>query len=665
MKYMLPLIQKRKNAKITAMLLLMAVFITVLLPADSGTEISIIFTHDMHSHFDAERYMENGKISQRGGFAYVKSAIDNIKTRYPDSFLLDAGDFAMGTPYQTIFSAEAAELRLMGLMGFDATTLGNHEFDYRTQGLTDMLNATMASGDRLTPLVCANIDWDRTLADKNRAGNAAALKKTLERYGATDYIVMERGGVKAAVFGILGIQADSYAPLSGLYFKNPIEVSKEITVKIKAETAADIIICLSHSGTNGNPKKSEDELLAAAVPDIDVIISGHTHTTLNAPIVTGNTVIVSCGEYTYKIGHLKLVRSEDRFKVSGYELIPVSGNLQKDAVIETAILKFRDLVDSHYFSRFGYSFDQKLAYSKFSFTPIEHFGVVQGEDALGNLISDSYIAAVKKAEGGNYRNVDVAVVPHGVIRGSFTEGVITVADAFNVSSLGIGPDRVPGYPLVSIYLTGEELKTAAEIDASISTMMLEARLYMSGLSYTYNPNRLLLNRVTKVCLMSPDGTMSELDNKELYRVIGGLYSCQMLGAVEAQSFGLLKVTPKDENGNPITDFEKHIVYDGNTELKEWVALANYLESFERAGGISVIPEYYNKLHGRKVEDTSRSPIALLKNPNKIFFILLGAILLILAVITVPTVLIIRRVRRKKKKKLTLLLLHHRLRSSLA
>jgi 2',3'-cyclic-nucleotide 2'-phosphodiesterase (5'-nucleotidase family) len=650
MKYLLSLInyfQKKKSVKGTSMLLLMSIFITVLLPADSSSEISIIFTHDMHSHFDADRYAENDKILQRGGFAYMKSAINNIKTRYPNSFLFDAGDFAMGTPYQTIFSAEAAELRLMGLIGFDATTLGNHEFDYRTQGLTDMLNAAMASGDRLPPLVCANIDWDRTLADEKRLMNAAALKDTLKRYGAVDYMIIEKGGVKAAVFGILGTQADSYAPLSGLYFKNYIEAAKEITAKIKTENAADIIICLSHSGTDGNPKKSEDELLAAAVPDIDVIISGHTHTTLNTPIVVGNTVIVSCGEHTYKIGHLKLIRSENRYKVSGYELIPINGDLQKDAVIEDTILKFRDMVDSRYFSRFGYSFDQRLAFSNFTFTPIEYFGKVQGEDTLGNLISDSYIAAVKKAEGGNYRKVDVAVVPQGVVRGSFTEGVITVADAFNVSSLGIGPDRIPGYPLVSIYLTGKELKTAAEIDASISTLMLEARLYMSGLSYTFNPNRLLLNRITKVRLMSPDGTMSELDDKELYRVIGGLYSCQMLGAVEAQSFGLLKVTPKDENGNPITDFEEHIVYDGNTELKEWVALANYLASFDRAGGLSVIPEYYNKLHGRKVEETSRSPSALLKNPNKIFFILLGVVILILAIITVPTVLIIRRVRRKK------------------
>jgi len=289
-----------------------------------------------------------------------------------------------------------------------------------------------------------------------------------------------------------------------------------------------------------------------------------------------------------------------------------------------------------------------LAYSDFAFTPIERFAMTQGEDTLGNLISDSYIAAVKKAEGDAYRKVHVAVVPYGVVRGSFTEGPITVADAFNVSSLGIGPDRIPGYPLVSMYLTGKELKTAAEIDASVSTLMREARLYMSGLRYAYNPHRLLLNRVTKANLMESDGSLSELDNNTLYRVIGGLYSCQMLGAVEAQSRGLLKVLPKDENGKPITDFEQHIVYDGDMELKEWVALASYLASFESEDGISKIPAYYNQLQGRKIEENSRSLPALLKNPNKIFFMLLGAILLILAIIIVPICLIIRARSRKKK-----------------
>jgi 5'-nucleotidase / UDP-sugar diphosphatase len=637
--------------KITAVFLLLAVFTAGFLPAQSSSsaDVSIIFTHDMHSHFDAERLVIDGKPSERGGYARMKTVIDRIKSENPNTFLIDGGDFAMGTPFQTIYSSEASELRMMGFLGFDATTLGNHEFDYRTQGLTDMLNTAIASGERLPFIVTSNIDWERTLTDEKRAAKAADLQKALNRYGAAEYVVIEKGGVKMALFGILGKQADSYAPLSGLYFKDQIEVSKSIVAKIKAETSADIIICLSHSGTDDNPQKSEDEILAAAVPEIDVIISGHTHSTLNEPIIIGNTTVVSCGEYTHNIGRLTLKRNGNRYSPSEYKLLPISGDLPKDAAVEAAIQKFKALVDKNYFSLFGYSYDQTISYTDFDFTPVEKFGKVQGEDTLGNLISDSYISAIKKAEGANYIKIDVAVVPSGVVRGSFSKGTITTADAFNVSSLGIGPDMIPGYPLVNIHLTGKELKTVAEIDASVSTLMEEARLYMSGLKYTYNPKRLILNRVTDVRLMNPDGSLSKLNNKKLYRVIGGLYSCQMLGAVEAHSFGLLKVQPKDENGNPITDFEKHIIYNGNTELKEWAALADYLESFEQSGGVSKIPEYYSKLQGRKIEVNSRAPWAILKNPNKIFFMLLGVIIVVLAIIAVPVFFIIRAMRKAGKK----------------
>jgi len=650
-KLSIHIIKKINGLKITAAFLLLAVFTAGFLSAQSPSpaDVSIIFTHDMHSHFDAERCMIDGKPAERGGFARMKTVIDRIKADNPDTFLIDGGDFAMGTPFQTIYSSEASELRMMGLLGFDATTLGNHEFDYRTQGLTDMLNTAIASGERLPFIVTSNIDWDRTLADEKRASKAAELQKALKLYGAAEYTVIEKGGVKAAFFGILGKQADSYAPLSGLYFKDQIEVSKKMIAKIKAETSADIIICLSHSGTDDNPQKSEDELLAAAVPEIDVIISGHTHSTLKEPIIIGNTIIVSCGEYTHNIGRLTLTRNGNRYSPSEYKLLPISGDLPKDAAVEATIQKFKSLADKNYFSRFGYSYDQIISYTDFDFIPVENFGKVQGEDTLGNLISDSYIAAIKKTEGDNYRKIDVAVVPSGVVRGSFSKGPITTADAFNVSSLGIGPDMIPGYPLVNIYLTGKELKTVAEIDASVSTLMGEARLYTSGLTYTYNPRRLLLNRVTDVKLMNLDGSLSKLNNKKLYRVIGGLYSCQMLGAVEAHSFGLLKVQPKDENGNPITDFEKHIIYNGDMELKEWAALAGYLESFDKSDGVSKIPVYYNQLHGRKVEVTSRAPWAILKKPNKIFFMLLGVIIVILAIIAVPVFFIIRAVRRAKKR----------------
>ena len=88
----------------------------------------------------------------------------------------------------------------MGLLGFDAATLINHEFDYRSQGLTDILNSAAASGDRLPAVTITNIDWERTLTDKDRAETAAELKATMERCGVSDYVIMEKGGIKAAIF---------------------------------------------------------------------------------------------------------------------------------------------------------------------------------------------------------------------------------------------------------------------------------------------------------------------------------------------------------------------------------------------------------------------------------------------------------------------------------
>ncbi len=617
--------------------------------AEQNGEISVVFTNDMHSHFDTEITKTGGTATQKGGFAKLKTLADGIFSEYPDTFMLDAGDFSMGTPYQTIFSSDAPEMRLMGLAGYDATTLGNHEFDYRGPGLAAMLTAAAESGDRLPLMLASNIDWERTLADAGRAENAKLVKAALEKIQYHDgYTVIEKGGVKAAVFGIMGKEADSYAPESGLYFLDPIETAKEITASILAENKADLIICLSHSGTSADPKASEDELLAKAVPEIDLIISGHSHTKLDEPIMVGNTVIASAGENGYYLGHLILTGSGDGYTVKEYQLIPADGSVPDDAGMLSAIAGYKALVNGKYMNLFGYDFDDVLAASDFAFTPTEDFGDVQGEDPLGNLISDSYIYAIQKAEGEAYEKIGAAVVPAGVVRGSFGEGNITAAAAFNVSSLGIGADGVPGYPLVSLYLTGAELKTMAEVDISVSEIMAPARLYISGLTYTYNPGRLLLNRVTGVRLVTENGT-EEIDESALYRVVGGLYSCQMLGTVESKSFGLLSLVPKDKNGEKITDFEKHIVYTGGKELKEWVALAEYLESFEKENGIPKIPSYYAGPQGRKIAEESTNIADLLKNPNKIFFIALGAVLAVLLILTVIVILTVKAVRKSKKR----------------
>ena len=640
----------RRTAAAIIMIMTAAAVITVSADTVSAAEkdtVSVIFTHDMHSHMDADKSMKDGRTVKTGGFARLKSAMDDVRKEYPQSFLLDAGDFSMGTPYQTIFSGEASELKMMSYLGYEATTLGNHEFDYRAKGLASMLETASGKGPAL---VSANIDWDSTLADDELKEDASVLKKACEGYGMKDYTVIDHGGVSIAVFGIMGNNAVDYAPESGMIFNDAAETAKNVVEKIKAEEDVDMIVCLSHSGTIENEtdelEDTEDYVLAEEVPDIDLIISAHTHTVLDEPVTVGSTYIVSCGSYNRNMGHVVLSPDGDGYRIDSYELVALDESVKPDKAVDSELDKYRTLVDSEYFSRYGYTADQVLAENDIDFTPIESFSMKQGEDTLGNLIADSYRYAIAEAEGNDEQEisgVDVTVVPSGVVRGSLLHGDVTAADAFNILSLGFGGDGSPGYPLVRVYLTGRELKDAAEVDASISDFMGVARLYMSGLEYSWNRNRLLLNRAVDVKL-NDGGAVKELEDDRMYSVAADLYSCQMLGSVKAKSMGLLKIEPKDIKGRPVTDFEKYIIRDGNKELKAWYALASYIDSFSG----DRIPEYYSTTHGRKTETDSMSPGELLKQPNRVAFTLLAAIV-ILAALIVAAVMVIRRIRRKRKK----------------
>lgn len=625
--------------KLLTILLSVCMVLTTILPTvafadkkeNKENRISFVVTHDMHSHLET--------------FAKVGTVIKQEKKNHKETFVLDAGDFSMGTPFQTIYRKKASELRMMGYVGFDATTLGNHEFDYRSKGLTDMLTAAVKSKDDLPALVIANIDWDSTLADKTLKDDGEKLQKALNAYGADNYVVIKRGDAKIAVFGIFGKEAADFAPESGTVFRDPIEAAKDTVEEIKAHEKVDMIICLSHGGTNADSQeKSEDEMLAANVDGIDLIVSGHTHTYLEEPIVVNQTVIASVGQYNDNLGLISFVEKDGDYQLDSYQLKPLDQSVKRDEKTAAKVKSFERMVDENYFKDFDYTWDEVLAKNSIEFTPIDSFGLEQKEDALGSIIADSYIYGVKKAEGKDYKTVDVAVAPSGVIRESFDTGNITVGDAFNVLSLGTGADGIAGYPLVSVYLTGAELKLAAEVDISVSPLMSAARLYMSGLHYKYNSHRMLLNKTYDVELVRADGTIEEIDDKKLYRVVADLYSAQMLGMVNSMSYGLLSLAPKDAQGNVIEDYEKHIIHrqDGS-ELKEWYALASYIDSFKN----DKVPERYSNTEGRKLQEDSWNPFKLLKQTNKFFWMIVAAVVLVISVIALVIVLIVKLVRRMR------------------
>ena len=618
--------------------------------AAPGTTVDIVFTHDTHSHLNTFTTMVDGLETELGGFARMNTLIEAQRAQNPDTLVIDGGDFSMGTLIQTVFETQAAELRMLGYLGCDVTTLGNHEFDYRSKGLANMLTSAQASGDAVPAMVVCNVDWDTMEAEGLTEGQQR-LKDAFDAYGVSDYTVLEKGDVDIAVVGVFGKDALACAPTCELKFEDPIEAVKQTVADIKANEDVDMIVCVSHSGTWEDESKSEDELLAKAVPDLDLILSGHTHTEIEEPIQHGSTYVVSCGEYGKNLGELTLTQQADgRWAMSAYELIPITSDIAAHAATQQAIDNFMDTVDTDYLARFGYTKDQVLAENDIVFSTQKDLENIHEEHNLGDIIADAYVYAVENAADYDGVPVDLAVVPSGTVRDTYARGDITVEQVFNSFSLDIGADGVPGYPLISVYLTGREIRTAAEIDASVSDFMTTARLYCSGLNFTYNPHRLLLNKVTDVCL-EDDGQRVALEDDKLYRIVADLYSGQMLSAVTDMSYGVLSIVPKYADGTPITDFEDVIITENGRELKAWDSIARYMASFADTDGdgIANVPAYYSTTHGRKLVDTSRSPLALLKNPNKFTAVYAGLLVAALLLI-VLVVLLIRKLVKKARRR---------------
>ena len=625
---------------------------------------TILFTHDLHSHFLPQPTAEGG---ESGGYARLKTVIDGERAMNPDALLVDGGDFSIGSLIQTLYTTQAAELRTMGAMGYDAVTIGNHEFDHKGVGFAEMLNSAKAAQQAavelllvdarplenmdayrerfgpVTPVLPMLLEANYVPADDNP--DRAFIRSAMENYGVTDCMTLERGGVTYGLFGLMGVDSDECAPTSGFTRTDAAKAAKRCVETLKGE-GAEIIVCLSHSGTGDSLASSEDEELAKAVDGIDVIVSGHTHSTLAEPLVVNDTYIVSSGPYCQNLGSLTFSWDDGGEKrLLDYRLIPIDETVAENPEIAGLVEQWKDMVGETYLARYGLTYDEVLTRSDYDLnTPAS---AVQENNGLGTLVSDAFLWADRTLNAAYADSPHtVSVTADGVLRANLPAGDLTAAMAFDVLSMGVGEDGTSGFPLVAVYLTGKELKAAMEVDASVTPIMPAAQLYMSGAKYAFNTKRMFFNRVYGAALTdvtfdeSGTGNAYEIDDNALYRVVTGMYSAQMLGTVKSKSMGLLSLEPKQANGTPVTDFADCILYDANgNELKEWYALAAYLEQFGEDG----LPDRYaDPANGCKQVSDSFAPGQLLAGWNGITWVVLGIVLLILALI----LLLIRSLRRR-------------------
>jgi len=678
--------------KITAYTLLLIIIFAGNLAAagNNDRELVILFTHDLHSYLLPHRILtEEGHQMQQGGFAKLAYMITEQRLMHQNKiFLVDAGDFSIGTLFHTSFLQEATELRLMGKMGYDVVTLGNHDFDFHPDGLAMMLQSTRSKsgapatgaggsfpkrdipqlaesiqppagaggflqrGKQLPALVASNIVFS-----KNDPRDAA-LKQAFQNYPVTQYTIIKKNGIRVGLFGIMGKDAGHDAPFAKpITFADQIQTSKRMVDILKNKEKVDIVICLSHSGTSPIKKRSEDEKLAKSVPQIDVIISGHTHTILPKPIVIGKTIIVSSGRYGENLGVLKILYSKGKdIRLAAYDLQNVTAGIPDNITIAKDIAGYKDIVNRDFLSAYRLTFDQVIAESNFNMESLASAYSHPREMGLGNMITDAYRYAVQKAEGKNYEYVHFALIPLGLIRDSFRKGKITVADAFQVLSTGTGKDGVAGYPLLAFYIHGKELKDILEVETSVAPLKkVDAHLQVSGIRFKFNPRRILFDRVTQVFVQDEKGDYQPLDSQKLYRGCSNLYTAEMINYVSEISHGIISIKPKDKNGIALSDVKQAIIYtDKNSpkaaELKEWIALVQYLRSFKdtNKNGIPEIPEKYQKPEGRIQAEPSMNPVKLIADGN---FITYGALfigLILLCGFIFFVVLVVRKIRSSGK-----------------
>jgi 5'-nucleotidase len=588
---------------------------------EAGTpqKLLILHTNDIHSHLmgwapeaDYTPASPNDDTT-RGGMARLAAAIGGAKASASADgtpvLLLDAGDFMMGTLFEFLATKASPELALMHALGYDATTIGNHELDWTPHGLAGILQAAVTNNATF-PILASNMHFSATdPADDELEALAGAgviqtkLSKTV-------------GGLKVGFFGLIGANAVQVTPQSAPLTFDAIDVAAARMVKELRETdRVDLVIALSHSGVD-HTGQGEDAALARKVPGIDVIISGHTHETLEQPAVisnaTGGTIIVTAGAYTAYLGELALTvtpsgtpGAQPAVTIDGYTLRAIDDMIPGDPTTQGAVDAYIAGLDTSLAS-------SGLAYKKVLASTTADLPLPSRQEApVGNLVTDAYrtiTAALQPSDPPA-----VAVDANGALRAPILvgkTGMIWFADLFRVTPLGIGPDQIPGYSLVTFYLNAKDIRSGLELGGAPEVVPGEFFLQVSGLKVQYDMSRPLFGRVSSLKLVTPSGdqTLDLNDTTTCYKVVTISYVAGLLGAVQSLTSNLLRVTAKDKDCvtpvDPTTRFvDADPTKDGVQELKHWQATLKYVMGLPDATGDGVpdVPAPYTAPQGRIVQ----------------------------------------------------------------
>jgi 5'-nucleotidase/UDP-sugar diphosphatase len=568
-------------------------------------KLIILHTNDLHSRLngfspeaDYSPDIANND-STKGGFARIATIIgEEIRKNGDEVLVMDAGDFLMGTIFPPLEASTGFQLSLMKKMGYDIVTLGNHEFDYGPRALATIIENSEKKGP-IPLLVASNCSF----SSKDTADDA--LFSLVCRNILRPYQILEKNGLKIGIFGMLGYGAIGDAPLARpVKFGDPVKTAKKYAKLLKEKEKVDLVICLSHGGVKKGPSgewTGEDVSLAQKVPEIDVIISGHSHSVIDKPLVVNGIPIVQTGSYGSYVGRLVLEINHGKILHSESRLIPVTDAIPGDTVIQRMIRGQEQRITDRIFKTMGLSYSSVVAETSFPLICDED--TLLENSNLGPLLADALYAYVN---GHNDLGTDITLSAAGLIRDNIIpgiDGMQSVADIFRITPLGSGSDDIPGYPLARIYVTGKELKGIMEILYLAPSTSPDNYIYFGGLRATYDPQKGLLKKITSIETGNEDKGFTPVDwskkNKKLYSLTSNTYLLEFVGIIKKLSMGLVRVTLKNAMGEPIHSIQEAVIdadpdKPGIQEIKEWMALVWYLQQQPdtNGNGIPDIPFYY-------------------------------------------------------------------------
>lgn len=631
-------------------------------PVD-GRRLVVLFTSDEHSHLfafspeldDWPLATSAGQGALTGGIARRATVLARERKAAKEAgkatLTLSSGDNQMGALPHIAFESGSLDYRALHALGYDATTLGNHELDLGPRALANAVSAAKAQGG-LPPIVASNLYFsdEDPGDDELEALMGEGDDKPIQRYR----VLVADNGIKVGIIGYLGVNAShvstNKAPVSFSEREVALEERSKpeavlpklyedlqpIVDKLRSEEGVDLVIALGHAGIVDpkNPETGEDYKIAANVSGIDLILSGHEHSSDDTPVVVKNAksgrdvLVLNGSSYGRHVGRVELIVPDDpsepvSWDLASQALLPITDEIIPDPsytpkleAILSEVEAAGKVGDKSFLERLlsrveGEDVSMGETPGKLYFHPIgkTSFDLAKSP-AMLYLTADAMLAAADEVNPAQIAIQSAGVVRSGLMKGK--TGTISAADAFAVLPLGMSPvDSSLGYPLVRAHLNSFFIRAIFEFASAVGPTNSQYDLAPAGLLVEYDCSRppaasqgdLLNSKKGRVMRMWIDTDHSDgfeqydrliydrenpsknAPNGELFSIVTSSYIAEFAGDVGA---ALL-----DASGQPTTLDEIVLYRDDASELKEVEAFMSYVKTRpERA-----VPERYNPQSG--------------------------------------------------------------------